>query len=421
MLKGIKIFGWRQYKAVDISFHPRLTVVTGANGAGKTTLINLIAKHFGWNNYFVSTPLSKGIGEDASFATDVWDVGDRSGDGGAGNQNVRSVTGKPIGKICYMNDMEADLLVPEFPSDAIYGVEVPYMQGTFGLHIPSHRQTFSYQKIANLPISLRRRHEISSGYFGRVLGGYVGNQSGASPHHYMKEALIALAVFGYESQVSEGDPESVQIYEEFQEILRKILPPKLGFQRLVVRIPEIVLETRTGEFSFDSLSGGIAAIVDLVWQIFMYQGDDGKFVVTMDEPENHLHPELQRRVLVDLMAAFPTVQFIVATHSPFIVGSVPDSNVYVLSYDENNKVNSQLLDTINKGGSANEILRDVLGLDFTMPIWVENKIEALVKKYSSTGFSSENIAQLRMEMEELGLTKHVALAINALAEQKERQ
>lgn len=35
MFKRLKISDWRQFSNVDISFHPHLTVLTGANGAGK--------------------------------------------------------------------------------------------------------------------------------------------------------------------------------------------------------------------------------------------------------------------------------------------------------------------------------------------------------------------------------------------------
>ncbi|XKE46126.1 AAA family ATPase [Halomonas organivorans] len=42
-------------------------------------------------------------------------------------------------------------------------------------------------------------------------------------------------------------------------------------------------------------------------------------VVMIDEVDLHLHPEWQRRVVGDLLATFPNTQFIVTTHSPFIV------------------------------------------------------------------------------------------------------
>jgi predicted ATP-binding protein involved in virulence len=45
-------------------------------------------------------------------------------------------------------------------------------------------------------------------------------------------------------------------------------------------------------------------------------------VVLIDEIDLHLHPTWQRRVVSDLRTAFPRVQFIATTHSPFVVQSM---------------------------------------------------------------------------------------------------
>ncbi|MGQ0518664.1 AAA family ATPase, partial [Bacillus sp. D-CC] len=65
------------------------------------------------------------------------------------------------------------------------------------------------------------------------------------------------------------------------------------------------------------------------------------FVVTIDEPENHLHPSMQRSLLNDFVKAFPKAQFIVVTHSPFIVSSIRESNVYALKHEKNNVSDQQ--------------------------------------------------------------------------------
>ena len=46
--KALRISDWKQFQNIDIDFHERLTILTGANGSGKTTLLHLLAKHFGW-------------------------------------------------------------------------------------------------------------------------------------------------------------------------------------------------------------------------------------------------------------------------------------------------------------------------------------------------------------------------------------
>lgn len=429
MFRKIALHGWRQFRNVNIVFHPRLTILTGANGAGKTTLLNLVSRHFGWGSSFISTPSRRGNGPSLMYSTDFWDLDDDQIE----NFNSTAIEKKRlsalaalgpltvIGEICYRNDIPASISVPTGQIGSSYEVQIGGQQNVEGLHIPSHRATYSYQPVQNIPTIPRRRNEVFQHYLNLVRTRYGGGHTQWSPQHYMKETLIALATFGYGNIAVEADSESARIFEDFQEVLRKMLPPTLGFKRITVRIPEVILETDTGNFSIDALSGGAAAVIDLAWQIFMYQPSGSEFVVTLDEPENHLHPEIQQRVLADLIAAFPTVQFVVATHSPFIVGSVPDSHVYVLEYDQTKRVNSNLLDTVNRAGTANEILRDVLGLAFTMPIWVEDKLEEIIDQYSIRDFNQETLTALREEMTSIGLGSHLPKTISKLAEQKDRQ
>ena len=131
----------------------------------------------------------------------------------------------------------------------------------------------------------------------------------------------------------------------------------------------------------------------------------GKNVVVIDEPENHLHPTLQKRLLPSFAKAFPETQFIVATHNPFMVSSVRDSAVYVLNYSgsERRRVSSSRLDLVNRASSAAEILRDVLGVEHTKPDWVDRDLDALIIKYERQALSQELLNQLRQEMREMGL------------------
>jgi len=57
-------------------------------------------------------------------------------------------------------------------------------------------------------------------------------------------------------------------------------------------------------------------------------------IVLIDEIETHLHVELQKRVLPFLTTVFPNVQFIVATHSPFVMTSLENAIVFDLETKE---------------------------------------------------------------------------------------
>ncbi|MGN7818907.1 AAA family ATPase [Chitinophaga sp. 22536] len=53
-------------------------------------------------------------------------------------------------------------------------------------------------------------------------------------------------------------------------------------------------------------------------------------IVLIDELDMHLHPNWQRRIVDDLKRAFPKIQFVATTHSPFIVQSLKSDEIWNL-------------------------------------------------------------------------------------------
>jgi ABC-type multidrug transport system ATPase subunit len=134
--------------------------------------------------------------------------------------------------------------------------------------------------------------------------------------------------------------------------------------------------------------------------------------VVLDEPENHLHPTMQRSILSNLIESFPNAQFVVATHSPFIVSSVKDSYVYVLRYNVasevpaseiKNSVQSLRLDNANKAGTASEILRDVLGVPVTLPEWAEEEVKKIAAEFDINALNMDTLSDLRSQLDAAGL------------------
>lgn len=93
-------------------------------------------------------------------------------------------------------------------------------------------------------------------------------------------------------------------------------------------------------FDLSTLADGYAAILALLAELFIridtVQLARKNFmfvpegVVLVDEIETHLHLSLQEKVLPFLTQLFPRFQFIVATHSPAVIASIPDAVVYDL-------------------------------------------------------------------------------------------
>lgn len=84
-------------------------------------------------------------------------------------------------------------------------------------------------------------------------------------------------------------------------------------------------------FDFTTLSAGHTAYLDIVSELIMrmekneVSSYDLQGIVLIDEIETHLHVSLQKQILPFLTNLFPKIQFIVTTHSPFVLNSIPDT------------------------------------------------------------------------------------------------
>lgn len=393
MYNNIKISDWRQFQDININFDEHLTILTGANGAGKTTILNILSKPLGRTINFVSTPKRDEKTGILKYFTGKFFRKSKE------TNITNNVSSQALGSIAY-NSNTYNITFP-YDIKNTYNINILNIPTVNGVFISSHRNNFVYKNVTHIPTKALSRKDIYYLYntflSNKELDTYYDTDKYA-PTLLIKEALISLATFGYGNQAVVSNQEAINLFEEYQEILKKVLPPSLGFKSLKIEVPEVVLETKSGNFSLDSVSGGIASIIELTWQIYMYDNPQNKFVVIMDEPENHLHPELQRTLLPNLIESFPNAQFIVATHNPFVISSVDTSQVYVLNYNNENKVISYKLDQINKTGTANDILRDVLGIQSTIPIWADNKLQEIIKKYSSLEITNKNVSELRNEL-----------------------
>ena len=383
---SLEVTHWRQFGRVEIDFHPRATVVTGANGAGKTTLLNILSQHFGWAQSFIGTPRIDRRGAQRYFSGVISE---------SANTNVE------VGKLTYDDGNVAILEVPT-EGDS-FQISLSNRQPVAGIYLTSHRPVYTYQKVTQIPTEVHAGNELFNLYLNNIRLMYqAGARNIESPSYRLKAALISLATFGYGNPAVAPNEEALKAFEGFSAALSRVLPADLGFRRIAIRMPEVVLETRTGDFSLDAASGGIAALVDVAWQIYMRSRSDPTFTVLMDEPENHLHPRLQRTVLPGLLAAFPQAQFIVSTHNPFVVTSVRDSSVIVLDFVDD-RVNSTNLTDLDRSANANQVLTDVLGVPFPAPLWVENEVERIVNSARDQDLSAELLSSLRAQLNTIGL------------------
>ncbi|MBK9567593.1 MAG: AAA family ATPase [Saprospiraceae bacterium] len=91
------------------------------------------------------------------------------------------------------------------------------------------------------------------------------------------------------------------------------------------------------EFDFNTLSSGYSSVLYILFDMMQQmQNEGGSFdytkegIALIDEVEAHLHISLQKKILPFLTEFFPNVQFIVTTHSPFILQSLKNAVIFDL-------------------------------------------------------------------------------------------
>ena len=100
--------------------------------------------------------------------------------------------------------------------------------------------------------------------------------------------------------------------------------------------------TKGKEFKFTELSDGFAAVLDIVVDLILKMQDKNQLIrayesegiVLVDEIETHLHLELQKVIMPLLTEIFPNIQFIVTTHSPFMLSSLSNAVAFDLEHQE---------------------------------------------------------------------------------------
>ena len=161
----------------------------------------------------------------------------------------------------------------------------------------------------------------------------------------------------------------------------------------------LIKEKNREAFDFNSLSSGFAAVLDIVLDIIvrMEKTTNSSFdfnipgIVLIDEIETHLHLDMQKSILELLTTIFPNVQFIISTHSPFILNSL--NNVIIYDLENNILVQDGLsnvpYDGIVEGYFQSNIMSNVLKEKY-------ERYKEIVRKKKLTDDDFEEIAELEM-------------------------
>ncbi|MCY7357087.1 MAG: ATP-binding protein, partial [Rudanella sp.] len=284
-------------------------ILTGKNGSGKSTILRSL------NGYFVGWRMDNlPYTENQNLIQHIFDleqlVKSRSVTHGLQDGIVHAWQNelKKFTTLTIFTSFDSDLIWKQNKNTLLYSYFQAERNGKVDkVEAPSKETEFSAK--LNSPDSTE--------FFVRKFKQYLVNQK------------VEQAFSQIENQASQIEWVS-QFFKKIEDTFRKMFADDAVSLEFIRSDYEFYIKlSNDRRVTFDTLSDGFSALLSIVMDLFTRvnlickQANDFTYdpcgIVLIDEPETHLHLQLQEQVLPLLTNLFPNIQFIVATHSPAVV------------------------------------------------------------------------------------------------------
>ncbi len=351
-IRKVHLQNFRCYESKDFQFNENLTVVVGSNTSGKTSLLRAI--RIGLGGYLSSLPtLDSGSYFRCNFTKE-----DRRQWFNERNHDYEESEIQPCIKV--------EGLFP-FPTDRGDGLLYEERPIKWYREMTKANNTVHNRKCAGELIDaagelVRRRRDTTQGAVFPLILSFSADRMNAQGRQSgkVKERLKRIDKayrsalrndIDFNSAIDwlkqyDKNMEDRMVFagnkEAFFEAISKAIPMlsqvtlHSGQIEAVVEING-VRERHHYNYMSDGFKSVICLVSEIAYRAIMLNGFLGAEavyqtpgIVLIDELDLFLHPLWQRRILGDLQSAFPNIQFIATTHSPFIIQSVSKEQLLVL-------------------------------------------------------------------------------------------
>jgi len=358
-------------------------IITGKNGSGKTSVLDSLSKYLDSvanNSNFDSYPSS------LSYWENKLNEAKKRNDIGEMNKYEKDVNMYKNRVINSRNGLNVEFNIDD---SAIYKY---YNEGKLVLAYYKADRIFQIEEVKNVEkIQLNDRYSINE-----------------KPSSKFVKYLVDLKVTQALALTNGKKEKADQIdnwFKSLENYLRKIFDDdslKLVFDEDVFNF--YISMNNRNTFDFNSLSSGYSAVLDIVVDLIMRmeKTSNRKFeydmagIVLIDEIETHLHLELQKNIMNLLTSIFPNIQFIMTTHSPFILNS--SNNAVIYDLENHILIQNGLTDVPYKGIVEGYFNVDSLSKELHEKF---EKYKELVKKESLEDEDFAEIARLQIYLEEI--------------------
>ncbi|WP_336855567.1 AAA family ATPase [Pseudescherichia vulneris] len=161
---------------------------------------------------------------------------------------------------------------------------------------------------------------------------------------FFERYLVTVWNYGFLKKAIEDTNEFVDILNiitSIQNDLRELFEDDSLVMTFNIEELKIFIEQKDKEkFGLDQLSSGFSSLLSIYTELLIrchlsqVEKSEMTGIVLIDEIDAHLHVTLQKKILPFFTRSFPQIQFIVTTHSPFVIQSVSDAVILNLTTTE---------------------------------------------------------------------------------------
>ena len=213
----------------------------------------------------------------------------------------------------------------------------------------------------------------------------------ADQSEFISQAMTNLKMASAMEFLSKRDDDTTplfratQIMSRLEAAVTTVSGKPFSFE--IVPHPELRIRVRWGNdrMRFGVLPDGLRSIIGFLVSCASRMAVDFPehenpldipIVILMDEPETHLHPAWQQRLIPAAQQLLPNSQMFVVTHSPFVISSVNSGYVHVLTEKEGKISVSEPMEC-SKGDTWVDAVEDALGLK----TWYDPETETMLAEF----------------------------------------
>lgn len=394
-IQKLELQNFRCYKQLEIDFEQKLTVIVGENGRGKTAIFDGVA--IGLESYL------------AAFKKQTYHITDkdihRAPIHDAEQRLIGMQTRLPVGL-----KLEVEAYNHSYHCQKLYDEK--------GEHILE-------DTLGNLGAALAGTNDKTLpvlAYYGTsrlwqdsdlLIDKHKSLEDRAVGYEECLEPSASFNTFGkWLEHISQQDG---LIYKMIQTAILNAVDSCLkstglhnlyynsNLKALVINHPDM------GEQLVSDLSDGVRTIisiaVDIAYRMIRLNSHLGNRVILdtpgivfIDEIDMHLHPLWQQFIIHDLQTTFPSVQFIVTTHSPQVLSTVPPEAIRILVWDKDFK--GVFNTDFSLGAESNQLLQDIQNVN-TRPkeLPIVKKLDHYLELVTQDKWDTEEALKLRQELD----------------------